>query len=208
MKGLTKKQYEVLQFIKRYIDEHSIPPSYREIKQYFGYSSLGTVYDHLKTLKRKGYIDAEQSTARSLTVEEEQTSEVLGNRLIQVIGSIEAGFPIKMNDKDEEVELPSSLLRNVNNPYALKIVGDGFFDELLGDGDLIVVDARDYVYDGEMALIVSSEQEVIIRRLFHEGSYVRLTAITHHQPPIILREGDYSVHGIVHTVIRELYHRT
>jgi repressor LexA len=207
MKGLTKKQYEVLQYIKRYIDEHSIPPSYREIKQHFGYSSLGTVYDHLKILKRKGYIAAEEHAARSIVVEEKQSSEILGNQHVPVIGALEAGFPIKMNEQQEEVEFPNSLLRTVNNPYALKIVGDGFFDELLGDGDLIIVDARDHVYDGEMAIIVSSEQEVIIRRLFHEGSYVRLTAITHHQPPIILREGDYSVHGIVHTVIRELYHR-
>lgn len=207
MKGLTRKQYEVLQFIKRYTDEHSIPPSYREIKEYFNYASLGTVYDYLKILKRKGYIDSEEHTARSLVVEEKKSSEILGNQHIEIIGSVEAGLPIKMSKNGEEVEFPSSLLQTLNNPYALKIVGDGFFDELLGDGDLIIVDARDFVHDGEMAIIVSAEQEVIIRRLFHEGSYVRLTAVTHHQPPIILREGDFLVHGIVHTVIRELYHR-
>lgn len=207
MKGLTKKQYEVLQYIKRYIDEHNIPPSYREIQSHFGYSSLGTVYDHLKILKRKGFVAAEEHAARSLAVEEKLTSAVLGNQHVPIIGSIEAGSSIKMNMQQEEVELPLSLLKNLKNPYALKIVGDGFFDELLGDGDLIIIDARDYVSDGEMAIIVSREQEVIVRRLFHEGSYVRLTAITHHQPPIILREGDYTVHGIVYTVIRELYHR-
>lgn len=208
MKGLTKKQFEVLQFIKRFIDDHSIAPSYREIQKHFGYSSLGTVYDHLKILKRKGYIDTEDHSARSLVVEKEQSAEVLGNQPIQIIGAIQAGFPIKMNDRDEEIELPKSLLRNVSNPYGLKILGDGFFDELLGDGDLIIIDAREYVYDGEMALIVSRDQEVIIRRIFHEGSYVRLTAVTHHQPPIILREGDYTVHGVVYSVIRELYHRS
>lgn len=207
MKGLTKKQYEVLQYVKRYIDEHKIPPSYREIQRYFGYSSLGTVYDHLKILKRKGFIAQEEHAARSLVIEEMQSAEVLGNQPIPVIGSIEAGSSIKMSVQHEEVELPLSLLKSLKNPYALKIVGDGFFDELLGDGDLIIVDARDRAADGEMAIIVSREREVIIRRLFHEGSYVRLTAITHHQPPIILRSGDYVVHGIVHMVIRELYHR-
>lgn len=207
MKGLTKKQYDVLQYIKKCIDDNRVPPSYREIKEYFGYSSLGTVYDHIKTLKRKGYIKAEEHSARSISVEDAQAAEVLGTKHVPIVGSVQAGFPIRMSEKNEEIDVSPSLLRGLNNPYALKVVGDGFFDELLGDGDVIIVDARDHVYDGEMAILESKDQEVIIRCLFHEGSYIRLTAITHHQQPIILRKGGYTIHGIVHTVIRELYHR-
>ena len=54
MKGLTKRQREIVDFIRDYIAVHHYSPSYREIMKHFGFTSLGSVYKHIAVLKRKG----------------------------------------------------------------------------------------------------------------------------------------------------------
>ena len=66
MKGLTSKQREILHFIQRFIEQHQYSPSYREIMQHFDFTSPGSVYKHIHTLKRKGVLAAEKKSHRSL----------------------------------------------------------------------------------------------------------------------------------------------
>ena len=63
MKGLTKRQNEIVHYISEYINIHRFSPSYREIMEHFGFTSLGTVYKHVQVLKRKGMIQAEKNAA-------------------------------------------------------------------------------------------------------------------------------------------------
>jgi len=53
---LTKKQREILDFLTQYGDTHGYAPSFEEIAERFGYTSLATVHEHLSNLERKGYI--------------------------------------------------------------------------------------------------------------------------------------------------------
>lgn len=206
MQGLTKKQLQVLDYIRQYIQKNQISPSYREIQKKFDYSSLGTVFDHIQTLKRKGYLQSDQHQARSMAIEEKKTAEILGNKKIPVIGTITAGVPLKVEETNQEVELPQSLLGKLEDLYAFLVVGEGFHDELISNGDILIIEARGKAFDHELAVIVTKEEEVLIKKVQYEGSYVRLVGLAHHQPAMIFRENDYTIYGIVQLVIRTLCH--
>lgn len=64
----TKKQRELLVFIEAFIAEHGYSPSYREIMQGVGYTSVATVSLHVNNLIARGHIRKRDRSARSLEV--------------------------------------------------------------------------------------------------------------------------------------------
>ena len=63
---LTKRQKEILDYIDGFIAEQGYAPSFEEIAESFGYSSLATVHEHLSNLERKGYIRKSYNESRSI----------------------------------------------------------------------------------------------------------------------------------------------
>src|SRR3972149_9766367 len=78
---LTKKQKEILDFIKIYSQMHGFAPSLEEIKAHFNLSAISTVHEHIQNLKTKGFIQKEINQARSIRAVE---SELRTNELIEV----------------------------------------------------------------------------------------------------------------------------
>ena len=70
MKGnnLTKRQNDVLDFIKRYIAEHGYPPAIREICKGVNLSSPATVFVHMKNLEQLGYIKTTSNKFRTIEI--------------------------------------------------------------------------------------------------------------------------------------------
>ena len=64
MKGteITKRQRDVLDFIKKYIADHGYPPAIREICKGVNLSSPATVFVHMKNLEQLGYIKTTSNT--------------------------------------------------------------------------------------------------------------------------------------------------
>ena len=106
MKGVTKRQQEVLSYIQKYIQSHRHSPSYREIMEYFGMSSPASIHKHVAALQRKGLINLEKGCSRSITVLCPQADpgdvtpkEDLVSVELSFIGTISAGHPIDMFEK-------------------------------------------------------------------------------------------------------------
>ena len=55
--NLTKRQKELMDFIRSYRSQHGISPTQREIREHFGLSSFGTIQKHLKRLEEKGALE-------------------------------------------------------------------------------------------------------------------------------------------------------
>jgi repressor LexA len=64
----TKKQRELLAYIESFIAEHGYSPSYREIMQGLGYTSVATVSLHVNSLIKRGHVRKRDRSARSLEV--------------------------------------------------------------------------------------------------------------------------------------------
>lgn len=204
MLGLTKKQHAVLKYIQDHILINHYSPSFRNIQEYFNFSSVGTVYNYIKILKRKGLISSEKEVSRSLKPVWETTEKYFGLFKLPLVGIIQAGFPIELFEKSQEIELCSFVARSPTNTYALEVKGDGFIDELIADKDVIVLEARQKVNDGETIILSLNKYKTMIKKIFYVESYVRLEAITPHHQPIILREEDFTIQGAVVSIIRKL----
>jgi repressor LexA len=65
---MTEKQEKIYNIVKKFIDENGYAPSVREIGKIAGVTSTATVFDHMKKLKEKGYINYIKGKPRTIRI--------------------------------------------------------------------------------------------------------------------------------------------
>jgi repressor LexA len=209
MDALSDRQRQILTFILEYIGEHDRPPTNREIGQAMGIASTGHVDYHLSVLAKKGYIEREANTSRGLRLT--SVSEPHPRRRVYhvpVVGKIAAGAPIEaITDPNDAVELGDDFASD--DAYALRVQGTSMIEDLIADGDLVVVQPSETANNGDVvvALLASESSEngeVTLKRYFRERDRIRLQPANHTMSPIFARPEDVRIQGKVIALIRQL----
>ncbi len=203
MKGLTKRQEEIAHYIREFIKMHRYSPSYREIMHHFGFSSLGTVYSFINVLKRKNVVTLEKKCSRSLTLMAEQPKEEL-KLVVEVpfIGHLSEGAPIETFPQSRTIAVPESLVHAPEKTYALRVMGDSLMDEMIAEGDLLLVEARQQAHAGETVVAVINQHETIVRRYYPEGPYARLPSRHPQHHPLIIKHEELTIQGVLVALLR------
>lgn len=203
MKGLTKRQSDIITFIQDFIDANRYSPSFREIKNHFGFASVSAVFKHVGALKRKGIILSEPNRRRSLYLAETPVlKEVRPEIELPLIGIVSAGFPIETFSHTQSIAIPEFMVHVPEKTYVLRARGDNLQEEMISDGDLLIVEARENAQPGETVLALINHHDTIIKKYFPEGQYVRLAGHNPHHQPIILRQEDVVIQGVLVGMIR------
>lgn len=163
---LTEKQKRVYRFIKSYIDSHDIAPAYEEIKTHLGFKSISTVFDHIKTLEKKGYITkGGLNQKRSLQLINFGKKSVT----IPLVATVAAGSPLEVYDIQEYVDVPEEMLGRGEN-VALKIKGNSMIDSGIYDGDIVIVKRQKTAENGRIVVALVDGEATIKRIYFHENT--------------------------------------
>jgi repressor LexA len=173
VKEITQRQQEVRTFIAGYINEHSYPPTIRDIADYFSISVKGA-HDHVTALKKKGFLKLEDK--RSRTMELIGDDKDSGEHFIEVplLGTVAAGQPILTESNYEgSILLHESFLKKNKKYFALKVRGDSMSGAGIMDGDTAIIEQQPTVRNGEIAVAVVDEA-VTLKRLFKEANRVKL----------------------------------
>jgi repressor LexA len=205
MNALTKRQHQVLQYIKDYMQSHHYSPSYREIMQHFSFSSLGTVYRHIQVLKGKGLLTATKQSSRSIALLQNSAAANNSSDLsLPLIGFISAGEPLEMFPKSQSFKVPRALITVPDATYVMQTRGDGLIEELIADGDYLLIEAREEAHAGETVVALLNQTDVIVKKYFLEDVYVRLVSHNPHHHPLIVHEDEIFIQGVVVGVIRKM----
>ena len=199
---LTKRQKEILDYIGSFIDSQGYAPSFEEIAESFGYSSLATVHEHLSNLERKGYLRKSYNESRSL----ELTLPDAGAPSIELplLGAVAAGLPIEAIAEEETLAVPPDMVSQRTNNYVLRVEGNSMIEEQIRDGDYIVVQAQEQAEDGQMVVALVANEAATVKKLYRETSgQVRLQPANPTMEPILVDPGQVQVQGIVVGVIRK-----
>lgn len=199
---LTKRQKEILDYIEGFIAERGYAPSFEEIAESFGYSSLATVHEHLSNLERKGYIRKSYNESRSI----ELVRAGMGAPTMELplLGAVAAGLPIEAIPDTDTVAVPPDMVRRQKENYVLRVEGNSMIEEQIRDGDYIVVQAQQNAEDGEMVVALVGGDSATVKKLYREaGGKVRLQPANPTMEPIIVDARDVQIQGIVVGVIRK-----
>lgn len=170
MPSLTKKQKEILDFVKSYIHKYGVSPTYEEIGGHIG-RAFSTVHEHVNALIKKGYVVKSDKDARSIELYEPKRNLVE----IPILGTITAGQPI------EEIAVPSGTITLTRNEigktgkfFALKVVGNSMIDEGIFDGDTVVIRQQPYAENGQTVVAIIDEGSATLKKFYREKNRVRL----------------------------------
>jgi repressor LexA len=199
---LTKRQKEILDYIEGFITLRGYAPSFEEIAEEFGYSSLATVHEHLSNLERKGYIRKSYNESRSIElVRSDQGAPTVE---LPLLGAVAAGLPIEAIAQHESLAVPPDMVRRQRENYVLRVEGNSMIEEQIRDGDYIVVQAQSTAEDGEMVVALVGGDSATVKKLYREaGGRVRLQPANATMEPIIVDADEVRIQGVVVGVIRK-----
>jgi repressor LexA len=194
--NLTKRQKEILDFIRNYRAEQGISPTQREIRERFGLSSFGTVQKHLKRLEEKGALSRQWNRSRGISPAETQTS----SSLVGLLGLVAAGKPIEPFPFEESIEVPAALLGKGEH-YVLRVRGDSMVEDGIRDGDYVIVARRSQAQNGQ-TVVALVRGEATLKRYYGEGGKVRLQPANSAMKPLTYDAKDVTVQGVVTGLMR------
>ena len=184
MEKLTRRQTDVLNYVKSYIVSHGYPPTVREIGKALEISSPATIHAHLANLEKKGFIKKENSKNRAselLDKKDELVAEV------PLLCKITAGSPIEAIEMpDEFFALPSYLLPKGKEVFTLKVDGTSMINAGILDGDVVIVERQNTARNGEIVVAMTDENEVTLKTFYKEKGHFRLQPENDTMEPIIL----------------------
>ena len=210
MEDLSPRQREVLDFIRLFIDQNGVVPSYREIGGAVGIGSTNGVSDHVKALERKGYLErGDRGSPRSIRLTVQATGfldedSVVG---VPILGRIAAGSPLLAQENyDGSLRVDSSMLPPGGKVFALVVTGDSMIDDGIHDGDYLFVRQKREFRNGEIGVMMV-DGDATVKRLYDEGDRIRLHPANREMDDFYVdrASGNCELIGVAVGVYRRLY---
>jgi repressor LexA len=195
---LTKRQKEILDFVREHVERHGYAPTLQEIGARFGLSSPATVYKHVEQLVNKGYLRKAAHQGRGIQLVDPEPVRTVE---VPLLGQIAAGRPIEALVEPETINLPPDLVGR-KPTYVLRVRGNSMIEEQIRDGDLVVVEDRAAADDGETVIALLRGEEATLKKYYREGRMIRLQPANPTIEPLFLDETDLRIQGVVIGVLR------
>jgi repressor LexA len=196
---LTRRQREILDFISEFVMERGYAPTLQEIADRFGLSSVATVHKHLVNLEAKGVLRRSWNRSRSLEVVGEAAARAVE---IPLLGYVAAGEPIEAVEDRQTISVPEDMVGR-RRTYVLRVRGDSMIDEQIRDGDFVVVEDRRVAENGETVVALIRGGEATLKKFYREADRIRLQPANPSMEPLILREEEVEIQGVVIGILRK-----
>lgn len=182
MKALTKRQQEILAFLRKFIKDHKYPPTIREIAGNFSISVKGA-YDHVKALEKKEQIKCDLGRSRAIEI---VGDDVGGIDFVEVplIGHVAAGMPLFAEENWDGVLKVSAENLRQGKHFALRVQGDSMEGAGILDDDIAIFQQRQQVENGDIVVAILNDEAVTLKRFYKEKNRVKLKAENPIYPPI------------------------
>ncbi|MGC1782936.1 MAG: transcriptional repressor LexA [Acidobacteriaceae bacterium] len=197
--AITRRQKEVLDFIRQFVERCGYSPSFEEIAHGLDLSSLATVHKHISNLERKGLLQRAHNRSRSIDVLPERKRSAVQE--IPMLGRIAAGRPVEALETRESLSL-NDIVDN-KAVFALEVRGESMRDDHIMNGDYVLVEKAQTARQGEIVVALVDGSETTLKRYYLEGNVVRLQPANTEMEPIYVPAGQVAIQGRVLAIVRK-----
>ena len=223
---LTHKQNQLLTFLIKRLEEHGVSPSYEEICKELSLKSKSGIHRIVKSLEERGYIERLENRARAIAPKKNPNGQPYISNIINLnkefsksknqnlslenntyfnkiplLGKIAAGTPIEaISNYDNFIEIPNNTLSD--DSYALTVEGDSMIDEGILDGDLVVIDKKAEVTNGDIVVALIDKEEATLKKLRKRGDSIALEPANKNYKTQIYGPDRIIIQGKLKTLIR------
>lgn len=191
MKKLSKRQEDILNFIKEEVRKKGYPPSVREIGEAVGLASSSTVHGHLERLEKKGLIRRDPTKPRAIEILDDEEEVLHNHNVIHVplVGKVTAGEPITAIENIEEYfPLPNTYGTTEDNIFMLEVMGESMIEAGILDGDYVIVKKQSTANNGEIVVAMTEDNEATVKRFYKEKTHFRLQPENSSMDPIYVNQ--------------------
>lgn len=183
---ISTKQREILEYIKSQILEKGFPPAVRDICEAVNLKSTSSVHSHLETLEKNGYIRRDPTKPRAIEILDESfnfTRREMVN--VPVVGRVAAGEPLLAEQNVENYfPIPMEYMPNAQT-FMLTVKGESMVNAGIFDGDMVLVEQRNYARNGEM-IVALVDDGATVKTFYKEEGVIRLQPENDYMDPIIV----------------------
>ncbi len=198
---LYRRQRQILDFIRQYIQKFASSPTLQEIADAIGVSSLATVHEHLQTLEKKKVIGRFKGAVRGIEILDKKLGKMLKGVELPILGYIAAGKPIEpYTDPEAVLRVSPTLLSGKKRAFVLQVRGESMINEGILDGDFVVIEEQGEVSNGEIVVALLESGLVTLKKFFKEKTRVRLEPANAKMKPIYAK--NVKIQGKVAGIIR------
>src|SRR3954463_9695716 len=153
--AITKRQRQVYDFIADFVQTNQYSPSFEEIGESLGLSSLANVHKHISNLEKKGLLSRDYNRSRSIDLlppkgRLKQSMSVNTGMVLPLVGRIAAGQPIEAIERPETISL-ADFVRS-KEVFVLEVRGDSMQDEHILSGDYVLIEKSKTAHNGEIVV--------------------------------------------------------
>ena len=199
MEPLTDAQQQLYDWLVDYIHTSQHAPSIRQMMRAMNLRSPAPVQSRLEHLRSKGYIDWTEGKARTIRI----LANI--NTGVPVLGAIAAGGLVEpFTDAVEQLDV-SPVFRQPGN-FALRVMGDSMIEDLIAEGDLVIMRPISDPEQLKNGLIVAARVEghgTTLKRFYRKGEQVTLKPANPKYKPIEVMANSVQVQGVLVGVWRD-----
>lgn len=183
---ISRKQQEILDYLKEEILAKGYPPTVREICEKVGLRSTSSVHSHLSTLEKNGYIRRDPTKPRAIEICDDSFQMVRTEMAsLPVVGNVAAGQPILAQENVENYfPVPADIVPS-GDSFALRVRGDSMINVGIFSGDLIFVNSCNTARNGDI-VVALVEDEATVKTFYKEKDHIRLQPENDTMDPIIV----------------------
>ena len=225
---LTRKQLELLDFIRVRMDAEGVPPSFDEMKEALDLRSKSGIHRLITALEERGFIRRLAHPARAIeililpeamdrpgftpkVIDGDRVAQPKGAMLVEavhamelpVMGRIAAGVPIEaIQEISHHVAVPGSMLSGKGQHYALEVKGDSMIEAGINDGDIVVIREQSTAENGDIVVALVEDSEATLKRFRRRGGMIALEAANPAYETRVLPDHQVKVQGRLVGLIR------
>ena len=185
---ISKKQQEILDYMKNEILNRGFPPSVREICEAVNLKSTSSVHSHLEALEKNGYIRRDATKPRAIEIIDDNFNLVRREVVnVPLVGTVAAGQPIlAVENIDAYFPIPAEYMPNEQS-FMLTVKGDIMINAGIFDGDNIIVERCSTAQNGEM-VVALVDDSATVKTFYKEDGYYRLQPENDSMEPILVHD--------------------
>jgi len=210
--ALTRRQKQVYDFISSFVDRNGYSPSFEEIADGLGLNSLATVHKHITNLEQKQLLRRDYNRSRSIDLLKPRgrmkkafavaaAAAAESSLSLPLMGRIAAGRPLEAVENPESISLAD--FTRSKDVYVLQVTGESMQDEHIVNGDYVLVEKTSSARDGEIVVALVNGSDATLKRIYLEGSKVRLQPSNAAMQPIVVPAATVQIQGRVIGVLRK-----
>ena len=183
---ITRKQQEILDYIKDQIINRGFPPTVRDIGAAVNLKSTSSVFSHLEALEKNGYIRRDLAKPRAIEIVDDSFNLVRRELVnVPIVGTVTAGQPIlAVENIDGYFPVHSEYMPNAQT-FMLKVKGDSMINAGIFNGDQILVEQQNTAENGDK-VVALIEDSVTVKTFYKENGHYRLQPENDTMDPIIV----------------------